>query len=228
MIIAVDGPTASGKGTIAQGLARHYGLARLDTGSLYRAVGLALLDAGEDPADRDAAIVAARVLDVTKIDESRIRSSAVGLAAAHVAANPGVRAVLRQTQRVFAEQPGGAVIDGRDIGTVIAPDAKVKLFVTADLPVRTERRLRELRGRGESISFEELQAQIAERDRRDMTRADSPLRQAADAHLLDTTHLSIEAAVEAACRIVDAALGRPAQDGRIVWPRPPEPTGWPC
>lgn len=209
MIIAVDGPTASGKGTIAQGLAQHYRLKRLDTGSLYRAVGLAVLDGGGDPANEAAAVAAAEALDLARIDESRIRTSAVGLAASKVAAMPAVRIVLREAQRTFADDPAGAVIDGRDIGTVIAPHAEVKLFVTASLAVRTERRLKELRGRGETISFRELQAQIAERDRRDTERADLPLRQAEGAHLLDTTHLSIEAAVEAACRIVDAARARP-------------------
>lgn len=209
MIIAVDGPTASGKGTIAQRLAEHYGLKRLDTGSLYRAVGLAVLDAGGDPGDEAAAVAAAERLDLNAIDQYRIRSSTAGLAASKVAAMPAVRVVLRRAQRVFANDPKGAVLDGRDIGTVICPDATVKLFVTADLAVRTERRLRELRGRGETIEFEELRAQIAERDKRDMERADSPLIQARDAHLLDTTSLSIEDAVKAACRIVDGVLARP-------------------
>ena len=209
MIIAVDGPTASGKGTIAKRLGERYRLKRLDTGSLYRAVGLALLDAGSDPGDEAAAVAVARGLDLSSIDEHRIRSSAVGLAASKVAVLPGVRRVLREAQRAFAQNPEGAVLDGRDIGTVICPNADVKLFVTASLPVRTERRLKELRDRGEEISFEELQAQIAERDERDRTRPDSPLLQAPDAHLLDTSDLSIEAAVEAACRIVDAALARP-------------------
>jgi cytidylate kinase len=209
MIIAIDGPTASGKGTVAAGVAKHYGLKRLDTGALYRAVGLAVLDAGGDPGNMDAAVRAAERLDLAAIDEQRIRSSSAGLAASKVAAMPAVRAVLLKAQRDFATDPAGAVLDGRDIGTVICPDADVKLFVTADLPTRTERRLRELRGRGEQISFEELQAQIAERDRRDMERKDAPLRQAPGAYLLDTTDLSIEAAVEAACQAIDAALARP-------------------
>ncbi|MGE0743262.1 MAG: (d)CMP kinase [Hyphomonadaceae bacterium] len=209
MIIAIDGPTASGKGTVAAGVAKRYGLKRLDTGSLYRAVGLAVLDAGDDPGDERAAAAAAEALDLAATDEKRIRSSAAGLAASKVAQLSEVRAILRQAQRAFAADPAGAVLDGRDIGTVICPDAEVKLFVTADLAVRTQRRLGELRARGEDISFDALQAQIAERDARDMNRADSPLRQAPDAHLLDTTYLSIEAAVEAACRIVDAALKRP-------------------
>lgn len=209
MIIAVDGPTASGKGTIAKKLAAHYGLPVLDTGALYRAVGLALLDAGADPADAVQAEAAARALDVTAIDEDRIRSSAVGQAASVVSAQPAVRRALFDAQRAFAANPAGAVLDGRDIGTVICPDATVKLFVTADLDVRVARRLKELQDRGEAISFDDLKAQIAARDHRDMTRADAPLRPAPDAHLLDTTHLSIEKAVEAACRFVDAARSKP-------------------
>ena len=205
MIIAVDGPTASGKGTVAAGLAKHFGLKRLDTGALYRAVGLAVLDAGGDPGDEATAVAAASALNLTAIDEHRIRSSAVGLAASKVAAMSAVRAVLRETQRAFAADPAGAVLDGRDIGTVICPDADVKLYVTAALPVRTQRRLNELRARGEQIGFDELQAQIAERDRRDMERADSPLRQAPDAQVLDTSELSIAQAVAAAVAMVEAA-----------------------
>jgi cytidylate kinase len=210
MIIAIDGPTASGKGTVAAGVARRFGLKRLDTGALYRAVGLAVLDAGGDPASLAAAVQAAQALDLSAIDETRIRSSAAGVAASKAAAMPAVREVLRQAQLTFAADPAGAVLDGRDIGTVICPDAEVKLFVTADLAVRAQRRLKELRARGEQIGFEELQAQIAERDERDKNRADSPLRQAPDAHLLDTTYLSIEASVEAASRFVEAALQRPS------------------
>ena len=209
MIIAIDGPTASGKGTVAAGVAKHYGLKRLDTGSLYRAVGLAVLDADGDPRDAKAAVAAAQALDLAAIDQHRIRSSDAGLAASHVANIPAVRVELRKAQRVFADDPAGAVMDGRDIGTVICPNATVKLYVTADLEARTARRLAELRGRGETIEFEALKAQIAERDERDMNRKDSPLVQAPDAVLLDTTHLSIEGAVEAACRIIDAALARP-------------------
>lgn len=209
MIIAVDGLTASGKGTIAKQLADQYGLKRLDTGSLYRAVGLAVLDAGGDPADEAAAVAAAEALDLEHIDEDRIRSSEAGIAASKVAALPAVRVVLRRAQRAFAADPAGAVLDGRDIGTVICPDADVKLFVTASLAERTRRRLAELRKRGETISFEDLERQIAERDERDMNRKDSPLKQAEGAHLLDTTSLSIEAAAEAAFAIVDAALSSP-------------------
>lgn len=208
MIIAVDGPTASGKGTVAKNLADHYGLKRLDTGSLYRAVGLAVLDAGGEPTNTDAAVAAAEKLDLDAIDENRIRSSAAGLAASKVAVIPEVREVLRRSQIAFAADPMGAVLDGRDIGTVICPNADVKLFVTASLEERSRRRLAELHARGEQISFEELRAQIAERDERDMSRKDSPLYQAADAHLLDTTALSIEAAAQAAYAIVDQALAQ--------------------
>jgi len=208
MIIAVDGPTASGKGTVAKKLAERYGLKRLDTGSLYRAVGLAVLDAGGEPSNVQAAVNAAEALDLGAIDEHRIRSSAAGLAASKVAVIPEVRAVLRRAQMVFAHDPQGAVLDGRDIGTVICPDADVKLFVTASLEQRTQRRLTELVARGERISFDELKAQIAERDARDMSRKDSPLLQAADALLLDTTDLSIDGAAQAAYAIVDAALAR--------------------
>ena len=209
MIIAVDGPTASGKGTIAQSLATHYGLKRLDTGALYRAVGLAVVDAGADPGDGEAAVAAAKRIDLEAIDEHRIRSSVAGLAASIVANIPAVRAALLSAQRAFAADPKGAVLDGRDIATVICPNAEVKLYVTASLQERTRRRLRELQNRGENITYEELERQIAQRDERDMSRPDAPLRQAPDAHLLDTSSLSIEAAVEAARRIVDAALARP-------------------
>lgn len=205
MIIAIDGTTASGKGTLAKALAAHYGLARLDTGALYRAVALALLDGGRDPADVAAAEEAGRNLDLNAIDEYRIRSGAVGQAASIVAGMPSVRAILLEAQRAFARQPGGAVLDGRDIGTVICPEADVKLFVDADLDERTRRRQAELEGRGEAVDFLHLRSQIAERDRRDRERAVAPLKQAPDAHLLDTTSLSIEGAAAAARRIVDAA-----------------------
>lgn len=205
MIIAVDGPTASGKGTVAKHLAARYGLKLLDTGTLYRAVGLAVLDAGGDPADEAAALTAAQALDLATIDQDRIRSSAAGAAASKVAAQPAVRATLLKAQRDFAADPAGAVLDGRDIGTIICPDADVKLFVTASLDARTTRRLKELQARGETIDFETLKGQIQERDARDMGRPDAPLRQAPDAHLLDTTDLNVEQAACAAFRIVDAA-----------------------
>ncbi|MFO0203728.1 MAG: (d)CMP kinase [Alphaproteobacteria bacterium] len=207
MIIAVDGPTASGKGTVAKHLAARYGLKLLDTGTLYRAVGLAVLDAGGDPADEIAALGAAQALDLARIDQDRIRSSAAGAAASKVAAQPGVRAALLKAQRDFAADPAGAVLDGRDIGTIICPDADVKLFVTASLKARTTRRLQELQSRGETLDFETLKTQIQERDARDIDRADAPLRQAPDAHVLDTTELNVEEAAAAAFQIVDGARG---------------------
>jgi cytidylate kinase len=207
MIIAIDGTTASGKGTLARRLADLYGLARLDTGALYRAVALAMLDAGADPGDAAAAQAAASRLNLAAIDEDRIRSGAVGAAASVVAALPPVRAALLEAQRRFAQDPRGAVLDGRDIGTVICPDADVKLFVTASLEERARRRHRELLARGESVILDALAAQIAARDARDAGRPDAPLRQADDAHLLDTTSLSIEEAVAAARTIIEAAIG---------------------
>jgi cytidylate kinase len=207
MIIAIDGPTASGKGTVAAGVARHFGLKRLDTGALYRAVGLAVLDAAGDPADERAAVAAAEALDLAAIDERRIRSSAVGLAASKVASISAVRAALLKAQRSFAADPAGAVLDGRDIATIICPEADVKLFVTASLDARTQRRLAELRNRGETIEFEQLRAQIAERDERDINRAEAPLRQAEGAFLLDTSNLSVEQSVAAAIAIIEQARG---------------------
>lgn len=208
MIIAIDGPTASGKGTLSKRLADAYGLPRLDTGALYRAVGLALLDADADPTDAQTAAKAAAALDLNAIDENRIRTAEAGAAASVVAAHPQVRAALLAAQRAFAAQPGGAILDGRDIGTVICPDADVKLFVTASLAARAERRWKELAARGEPIELSVLTAQIEARDQRDQNRADAPLKPAPDAHLLDTTALSIEAAVTAARRLIDAASAR--------------------
>lgn len=206
MIIAIDGTTASGKGTLARKVAERYGLKRLDTGAIYRGVALALLDAGVDPADAALAARAAASLDLESIDEERIRSGPVGTAASIVSAIPAVRAALLESQRRFAAHPRGAVLDGRDIGTVVCPHADVKLFVTADLAVRAERRWKELSGRGESVSLAQVEAEIAARDKRDTERPIAPLRPARDAHLLDTTSLSIEAAAAAACRIIDAVI----------------------
>lgn len=203
MIISVDGPLASGKGTIARTLASKFGLPYLDTGSLYRATALAVLDAGDDPADSDAAVRAARGLQVDAIDETRIRTAEAGAAASKVAAIPAVREALYQVQRNFAYQPGGAILDGRDIGTVICPDADVKLFVVADAETRARRRWMELKARGDTITFEEMLAQTLERDARDSDRSDAPMQAADDATLLDTTSLSIDAAVAAAIAIVE-------------------------
>lgn len=209
MIIAVDGPTASGKGTLSRRIGARYGLPVLDTGALYRAVALAVLDAGGDPADDLAAETAAAAINLDAIDELRIRADAVGQAASVVAAKPGVRACLLAAQRAFAHRPGGAVLDGRDIATVVCPEADVKLFVTASLAERAARRHAELASRGESVSLEEVARQIEARDHRDSTRASAPLRQAADAHLLDTTGLPIEDAAARAFAIIEAASGRP-------------------
>ena len=208
MIIAIDGTTSSGKGTLAKRLAAHYSLPHLDTGLLYRAVGKAAMDAGVDLADEAGCAALAASIDLSDYNERELRTAGVGAAASIVAVLGDVRRALFDLQRAFAHQPGGAVLDGRDIGTVIAPDADVKLFVTASLEQRTRRRHGELLARGETISFDELQAQIAERDERDTSRKDSPLYQAADAHLLDTTDLTIEGAAQAAYAIVDAAITR--------------------
>ncbi|MDX2233670.1 MAG: (d)CMP kinase [Hyphomonadaceae bacterium] len=212
MIIAIDGTTASGKGTLAKAIAQRYGLKRLDTGAIYRAVALALLDAGADPADEGVATAAAAALDLEAIDEERIRSGAVGAAASVVAAHPGVRAALLAAQRAFAAHPDGAVLDGRDIGTVVCPDADVKFFVVADLAVRAERRWKELVARGEAPSLETVAADIAARDKRDAERPIAPTARAPGAYLLDTTALDAAATAAAACAIIDAALaGRASQ-----------------
>jgi len=203
MIIAIDGPAASGKGTLGKRLAAHYGLRHLDTGLLYRAVAKALLDAGQSPDDRPAAIAAARALKPEWIDEATLKVYEIGEAASVVSAIPEVRAALFDFQRAFAATPPGAVLDGRDIGTVICPDADVKIFVTATPEVRAGRRARELTGRGERVIEAEVLADILKRDERDRSRAAAPLLQAPDAHLLDTTNLDIEAAFRAAVAIVE-------------------------
>lgn len=206
MIIAIDGPAASGKGTLGKRIAKHYGLAHLDTGLLYRAVARALIDGGKQLTDETEATIAARKLDIEGLDEEKLRGAEMGAAASRVAAFPGVRAALVQLQRAFAARPEGAVLDGRDIGTVICPDAEVKLFVTASAEERANRRFKELAARGDPISYEEVLADIRARDERDTNRAVSPLRQAEDAALLDTTKMDIDAAFRAAVAIVDAAL----------------------
>jgi len=204
MIIAIDGPAASGKGTLGSRLAQHYGLRHLDTGQLYRAVAKAVLDAGLSPHDKAAAAKAARALDHAHLDRHALQSDAIGTAASIVSAFPEVRAVLVEYQRAFAAQPPGAVLDGRDIGTVIAPKAEVKIFLTASAQQRALRRTKEMEKRGEKADFDAILADIRARDERDTTRPISPLKAAPDAHLLDTTHLDIDAAIRAAVDIVEA------------------------
>ncbi|SRR5712691_4200621 len=205
MIIAIDGPAASGKGTLGKRLAAHFGLRHLDTGLLYRAVAKALADAGHPVDDRARAVAAARALDPEKFDEAVLKTHAVGEAASIVSAIPEVRAALIDYQRAFTASPPGAVLDGRDIGTVIAPDADVKIFVTATPEERARRRTRELNAQGIAADEAEILADIRRRDERDRSRAVAPLARAPDAHLLDTTHLDIDAAVRAAIDIVKAA-----------------------
>ncbi len=205
MIIAIDGPAASGKGTLARRLAAHYRLPHLDTGLLYRAVGARCLAAGT-LGDADAVAAAAQTLDVSRLAPERLRSASIGEAASVVAAVPQVRAALLDLQRRFATQPGGAVLDGRDIGSVICPDADAKLFVTATPDVRAERRYRELAGRGEAITFESVLDDIRRRDARDSGRASAPLVKAGDAMELDTTNLGIEEAYSAALALVEQRL----------------------
>ena len=207
MIIAVDGPAASGKGTLAAGLARHYGLPHLDTGLLYRAVGraTAAYDGTEEFEAR--AIEAAQRLDASHLgDVEALTSAEVGVLASKVAVIAAVRQALYDFQRRFATQPGGAVLDGRDIGTKICPDADAKLFIVADSKARMERRARQLEARGQVVDRYALYHQIEERDARDMANPHGGFYQASDAHLLDTTVLDIEAALRAAVAIVDAAV----------------------
>jgi CMP/dCMP kinase len=204
MIIAIDGPAASGKGTLGSRLAQHYGFRHLDTGLLYRAVAKAVLDSGKPPSDRAAATAAARALDHAHLDRHALQADAIGTAASIVSAVPEVRAVLLEYQRAFAAKPPGAVLDGRDIGTVIAPQAEVKIFLTASAEERARRRTKEMEKRGEKADFDAILADIRARDDRDTNRAISPLKPAQDAHLLDTTHLDIDAAIRAAIDIVEA------------------------
>ncbi|SRR5579884_3764188 len=204
MIIAIDGPAASGKGTIARRIAAKYGLHHLDTGLLYRAVAKATLDAGHPPNDIEHATAAAAALDPATFDDRALKAPAITEAASVVAAIPEVRRALLSYQRQFAAKPPGAVLDGRDIGTVIAPGADVKLFVTAAPEVRAARRTLELRARGEVVDEDTVLAELLRRDERDSRRAAAPLKPAPDAHLLDTTHLGIDAAFRAAVDIVEA------------------------
>lgn len=203
LVIAVDGPAASGKGTIARALAAHYRLPHLDTGLLYRAVGTLVAREGLDPANETAALAAVG-FDDALLDDPALRSEEAGRLASIVSAHPLVRSALLHRQRRFAQQPGGAVLDGRDIGTVIAPDADAKLFVKATPRIRAQRRFAEMQRRGEPISFDRVLADIRDRDQRDAGRATAPLTMAADAALLDTSFLSIEAAIQRAITLVEA------------------------
>jgi cytidylate kinase len=203
MIIAVDGPTASGKGTIAKALAAHFGLPHLDTGLLYRAVGVMAVRLGGDPDNADEAL-AGCAFDDALLGDEHLRSEMAGGLASRASRHPAVRAALLERQRAFAAQPGGAVLDGRDIGTVIAPDAEAKLFVTASVAARAARRFNEMRGRGEAVTLEEIAADLAARDARDSSRAIAPLRPAADALLLDTSDLTIGQAVQRAIELVNS------------------------
>ncbi len=204
MIIAIDGPAASGKGTLGKRLAAHYGLRHLDTGLIYRAVTKALVDAGDRLDDVERAVAAAKALNPGGFDEKALKSHAIGEAASIVSALPEVRAALLAFQRDFGRAPPGAVLDGRDIGTVIFPDADVKIYVDATPEVRARRRAAEIASTGGAVSEAEVLADIRRRDERDTRRAAAPLRPAPDAHLLDTTHLDIDAAFWAAIDIVEA------------------------
>ncbi|WP_193178132.1 (d)CMP kinase [Oricola nitratireducens] len=205
--IAIDGPAASGKGTLARRLAAHYGFRHLDTGLTYRAVAKAMLDAGMPLDDEAAAVDAARAFDIGNMQRDVLAAHEIGEAASRIAVMPGVRRVLVERQREFATRPPGTVLDGRDIGTVVCPDAPVKLFVIASPEVRARRRYHEILGNGGEAEEQAILADIVKRDERDMNRADSPLKPARDAHLLDTSEMTIEAAFRAARRFVDAALG---------------------
>ncbi|HEX8641583.1 MAG TPA: (d)CMP kinase [Allosphingosinicella sp.] len=202
MIVAVDGPAASGKGTIARAIARHFGLPHMDTGLLYRATALNLLAMGGDP---ESEFAAARACDLSQIDfeDPELKSEAVGGIASRISAYPLVREALLERQRRFARQPGGAVLDGRDIGTVIAPEADAKLFVTASPEVRAQRRYAELKRLGMDVHFADVLADIRARDARDRERAQSPLQRAEDAVLIDTSALTIEAAAADAIAAVE-------------------------
>ena len=210
LVIAIDGPAASGKGTLARKLAAHYGLPHLDTGLLYRAVAFTLLQAERSLDDHEAATRAAEALDAQSLTDSRLRDRAMGEAASRISSVPEVRAALLAWQRRFASDPVGAVLDGRDIGTVVCPEASVKLFITASAPERARRRHRELAERGESATYEGILDDIEARDARDSSRSAAPLRMADDAVRLDTTELDAAAAFATARAIIErtrAAVG---------------------
>ncbi|MEM7268736.1 MAG: d(CMP) kinase [Pseudomonadota bacterium] len=198
-IVAIDGPAAAGKGTISKAVAQRYGFGHLDTGLLYRAVGVVAAEIGGDPVD------AAQRLSEEALARSDLRTAAAAQAASKVAVIPEVRSALLDFQRRFATRPGGAVLDGRDIGTVICPEADVKLFVTASAQVRAHRRHKELSEKGDARNFDEVLADVVARDERDASRDAAPMAQAGDAHLIDTSEMSIEDAVEAAVTIIAAS-----------------------
>ena len=204
MIIAVDGPTASGKGTISKALAAHYGLPHLDTGLLYRAVGRKVFLDGGDPDNAGDALAAVTFPD-SLLEDASLRSEVAGGMASQVSVHPAVRQALFERQRAFAEQEGGAVLDGRDIGTVIAPDADVKLFVTASVEARAQRRFAEMQGRGEDVRLEVIAGDLRQRDERDRGRAEAPLVAAPDAYVLDTSALGKDEAIAAAIEAVEEA-----------------------
>jgi cytidylate kinase len=206
ILIAVDGPAASGKGTIARALARHFGLPHMDTGMLYRAVALTMFRFGGNPGNEFEAVRACEGIAQVDPTDAELRSEAVSSIASRISAYPGVRAALLERQRNFAAQPSGGVMDGRDIGTVIAPDATVKLFVTASAEVRAQRRVRELLERGMPAHFEDVLIDIRARDARDSGREAAPLAQAEDAQLLDTSEMDIDQAIEAAIRLAEEKL----------------------
>jgi cytidylate kinase len=204
MIIAIDGPAASGKGTLARRLAAHYGLRHLDTGLTFRAVAAALLARGLPLGDEEVAVATARNLDLSRLDREVLSAHEIGEAASRIAVLPALREELVALQRAFAEEEPGAVLDGRDIGTVVCPGAQVKLYATASPEVRARRRTEELHARGKEAEFADVLSDLVRRDARDAGRAVAPLRQADDAHLLDTSEMDIEAAFKAAVDIVDS------------------------
>ena len=208
MIIAIDGPAASGKGTLARRIAAHFNLSYLDTGSLYRAVARDIRRLGGSLEDAAYAARVARALDAATLSDPSLRDPGVGDAASIVAKIPEVRLALRDYQRDFARQDPGAVLDGRDIGTVVFPEADVKIFVVADVEVRARRRFNELASHGEDVTYEGVLDVIRRRDGRDRDRAASPMKPAADAHLLDTTNLDIEAAFDAAVHLITRKIGQ--------------------
>ncbi|MGK6314429.1 (d)CMP kinase [Neorhizobium sp. DT-125] len=206
MIIAIDGPAAAGKGTLSRRIAEEYGFHHLDTGLTYRATAKALIDAGLPLDDEKIAEKIARGIELAGLDRDILSSHAIGEAASKIAVMPSVRRALVEAQRAFSRKKPGTVLDGRDIGTVVCPGAPVKLYVTASPEVRARRRYDEIVAGGEGADYAAIFADVKKRDERDMGRADSPLRPAEDAHLLDTSEMSIEAAFQAAKSIIDAAL----------------------